>query len=102
MRSFPSTLHPWPSTLASNHLHAPQIVEVDQAFYLARGVYHNQGRDLAFLEDCKCGGGEFIGGDGARIRIHGIGRRAAERGAALALEQTAQVAVADHAAQAAL
>jgi hypothetical protein len=51
------SLFPNPFSLFLNQLHAPEIVEVEDAFYGLVGVDDDQRGDFAFFEDGKGGGG---------------------------------------------
>ena len=53
--------------------------------------------DLPFFHERQGGGGEGAAVDGARVGVHDLAGSALERVGAVAFEQTAEIAVGDHA-----
>ena len=61
-----------PSFPGLNQLHAPQIMQVQNALDAVLGVDDHEGSDFAFFQECQCLGSEFVGADGPGMGIHGF------------------------------
>ena len=68
---------------------------VEDAFDVAVGADDYEAGDFAFFEDGEGAGGEFGGGDGAGVGVHGFAGGAGEGGSAFAFQQSSKVAVRD-------
>jgi hypothetical protein len=67
-----------PRSVTLNQFHAPQIMQVDDAFDHSIAVNHHQRSDLALFQNRQRFGCQFRGGDGARMGVHGFARSAGE------------------------
>ena len=64
------------------------------------GISDQQGSDFLFFHEAERLHGQFVGGDGSGVRVHGVAGGFAQCVGAVTLQQPAQVAVADDAEQA--
>src|SRR5207247_177305 len=80
-----------------DEVEGPEVVEVEDAFGLAAGCGDDERCDLLLFHEGEGGGGEVAGVDGEGVGVHDLGGGVVEGAVAVALEETAEVAVGDHA-----
>ena len=68
---------------------------MDDAFNQALSIDHDQRRNLHFFHHAECANGEFVRGDGAGMGVHGVAGGLFQGFGSVALEQAAQVSVAN-------
>src|SRR5215469_7260366 len=85
---------------ALHHLCSPEIVQVNNTFYISIFVNDNERSDLGFLHHGKCRRRKFDGRDGFGIASHAIASGEIEDILAALFQQTAKITVADDTKQA--
>src|SRR5260370_156161 len=73
-----------------------EVVEVEDALGVSCRIDDDQRGDLPVFHEGEGGGGEGAGVDRERAGVHDLGGGVVEGAVAVALEETAEVAVGDH------